>query len=87
MYHILVALFDKSTGRRIDGAVVEATVAPFGLSGPTRIMYPTAPAGMINYCNWFRLSSGDIYVIHVTVRRPEIRTMRTAEFTLRRFSE
>lgn len=86
MHHILVAIFDSATGQRITDAEVEAMVFPLGLSGSTKVMHPSAPAGKMNYSNWFRLSPGDIYVIQVRIRRPGIRAVRTARFTLKRFA-
>ncbi|MDH3673632.1 MAG: hypothetical protein OES46_21155, partial [Gammaproteobacteria bacterium] len=47
---------------------------------------PWASHDKINYCNWFRLSSKDTYVIQVSIRRPGTQ-VRTAEFTARRFAQ
>jgi hypothetical protein len=85
MYHILVAVFDSETGKRITDAMVEATVSPLGLGSPTKIMNPWAPHDKINYCSWFRLSSKGTYVIQVSIRRPGTQ-VRTAEFTAKRFA-
>jgi hypothetical protein len=86
MHHILVAIFDNTTGERIVDAEIEATVSPLAVSGPTKIMHPWASAGKMTYCNFFRLSAGDTYVIRVRIRRPGTQAVRIAEFTLKRFS-
>ena len=86
MYHLLVAVFDNATGERITDARVEATVIPLGLAGRTKSMMPGAPAGMVTYCNFFRLTSGDSYVVKVGIRLKGKQLARIGNFELQRFS-
>jgi hypothetical protein len=86
MYHLLVAVFDKVTGERITDAKIEATVTPLGLAGRTKSMMPGAPAGMVTYCNFFHLTSGDSYVVKVGIRLKGKQVARMGKFKLQRFS-
>lgn len=78
--HLLVALFDDKTGKRIDGAKVTATV-----TGPERLnlrkaLEPMTVAGAITYGNYFSLTGPGPYRIAVRVRLPDAREI-TATFT------
>ena len=78
--HLLVALFDDKTGKRIDGAKVTATVM-----GPERLnlrkaLEPMTVAGAITYGNYFSLTGPGPYRIAVRVRLPDAREI-TATFT------
>lgn len=86
MYHVLVAIFDSATGQRITDATVDTMVSPLGLAGSTRVMHRSPPDEMVTYCNFFRLPSGDTYVIRVRIRRPGIQAVRTARFTFKSFA-
>lgn len=78
--HLLVALFDDKTGKRIDGAEVTATV-----TGPERLklrktLEPMTVAGAITYGNYFYLTGPGPYRIAVRARLPDAREV-TATFT------
>lgn len=78
--HLLVALFDDKTGKRIDGAEVTATV-----TGPKRLKSSKAlesmtVAGALTYGNYFYLTGPGPYRIAVRVRLPDARQL-TATFT------
>lgn len=45
VHHVMLALFDVSSGERITDADVEARVSPLGLSGPKKRLDPTSVAG------------------------------------------
>ena len=68
----MLALFDNATGERIANAVAEARVSPIGLSGPKRLLVPRSVGGAITYCNFFRLSPSDTYVLQAVIHRPEM---------------
>ncbi len=87
MYHVMLALFDKASGVRITDAVVKARVAPLALGGPTRPLEPTLVAGALTYCNYFRISPSDTYVIQAEIRRPGVARMVRARFILERDPE
>lgn len=87
VYHVMLALFDHSSGERITDAVVDASVAPLALSGPTKNLHPTVVAGVLTYCNYFRISPLDTYVIKAEIRRPEACCVTRARFVLERQTE
>lgn len=76
-YHVLLALFDKASGKRVTDAEVAARISPLGLAGPKKKFDPMTVAGVVTYCNYFRLSATDRYVIDAEIRRPGVsRTIR-----------
>lgn len=87
MYHVMLALFDKTSGARITDAVVEARVAPLAFGGPTRPLNPILVAGVLTYCNYFRISPSDTTVIQAEIRRPGVARVVRARFVLERVPE
>ncbi len=87
MYHVMLVLFDKTSGARITDAVVEARVAPLAFGGPTRPLNPILVAGSLTYCNYFRISSSDTTVIQAEIRRPGVARVVRARFILERVPE
>ena len=83
MYHVLLALFDRSNGERITDADVEVRVSPLGLSGPKKRLEPMSVAGAITYCNYFKLSPTEMYILRADIRRPDLSRAIRAEFVLR----
>lgn len=78
--HVLIALFDDKTGKRIDRAEVTATV-----TGPERLksskrLEPMTVAGALTYGNYFYLTGPGPYRIAIRVRLPEGRRL-AADFT------
>lgn len=84
VYHVMLALFDHSSGERITDAVVDATVAPLAFSGRKKTLHPIVVAGALTYCNYFRIAPLDIYVIKAEIRRPEATRITRARFVLER---
>ena len=82
-YHVLLALFDSSSGERIIDADIEVRVFPIGLAGVKKHLYPMSVAGEITYCNFFEMSPTDVYVIRAQVHRPGRTRAVEAEFVLR----
>ena len=87
VYHVMFALFDKASGVRITDAVVDATVAPLAFSGLKKNLHPTVVAGALTYCNYFRISPLDTYVIKAEIRLPEACCVFRARFVLERQTE
>lgn len=79
-YHVTVALFDATTGKRITGAQVSAKVSELGLSGIEKKLEPMTIAGATSYGNYFRMSGSGIYRIQVQIRRPGVTQAIEAEF-------
>lgn len=70
VHHVLVTLFDRGSGKRIGDATVTARVAPLGLGGSARPLEVMYSAGVVCYCNWFRMTAGETYRISVLIERP-----------------
>lgn len=79
-YHVMVALFDAATGKRITGAQVKAKVSELALSGTEKTLEPMLIADTITYGNYFRMSGAGIYRIQVQVRRSDVAQAVEAEF-------
>lgn len=68
--HVVVALFDDSTGKRIEIAEVDADVMELGRSGQWKKLEPMRIAGTITYGNYFDFPSRDAYHIILKIRIP-----------------
>lgn len=79
-YHVLVALFDAASGKRIADAQVKARVSELALSGVERKLEPMHIADTITYGNYFRMSGTGIYRIQVQIRRSGVARAIEAEF-------
>ena len=82
-YHILVAIFDKSSGERIIDASIKATVIPLGMKGETKKLEPMH-GDMQSYGNFFTMTETTPYVIRVEIRRKGNNVKSIAEFTFKR---
>lgn len=79
-YHVVVALFNAATGKRITGAQVKARVSELALSGTEKTLEPMLIADTITYGNYFKMSGTGIYRIQVQVRRSGVADAIEAEF-------
>lgn len=71
-YHILVAVFEESTGLRVSNADVFATIAGLGHVGGMRVqLEPMKIADTTTYGNFVTFPGADLYTITVLVRRSE----------------
>jgi hypothetical protein len=87
VHHVMLALFDNSTGARITNAVVKARVAPLALAGQAKALDPTVVAGALTYCNYFRISPSDTTEIWTEIRRPDMERVTRARFVLEGHAE
>ncbi len=85
--HLVVALFDNATGKRISDARVTATVQEIGLAGETKNLEPMKIADTITYGNYFDMPSRNVYRILVRIRRPGVPGAVEAEFTHRHYPQ
>lgn len=69
-YHVVVALFDATTGRRITDAHVSARLGPASQPGPETQLEPMTINGARNYGNYLDMVRGGSYRIDVQIRRP-----------------
>ena len=87
VHHVMLALFDHPGGKRITDAVVTVRVAPLALGGATRPLDPTMVAGVLSYCNYFRISPSDTTVIQAKIRRPDGARVIQARFIVEPHTE
>jgi hypothetical protein len=83
MYHVLIALFDRSSGARITDAEVDMRVSPLGLAGRKKHLEPMGPGDLVCFCNYFRMPATDSYEIRVSIRRPGVPEVTRAKFIYR----
>lgn len=68
--HLVVALFDNASGKRIEDAEVSARVMEIGLAGQQRKLEPMIIAGTVTYGNYFDMPGRGSYHVQIQVRRP-----------------
>lgn len=66
-YHVVAAVFDASTGARVEDAKVEARVTPRRLASETRALEPMEIAGTVTYGNYFTMGGSDPYRIELSI--------------------
>lgn len=66
-YHVVIALFDDATGKRIGSAQVIATVSEIGLAGQRKALEPMNIHHAKTYGNWFILSGHGPYRVHLEI--------------------
>ena len=79
-HHVMIAVFDNNSGKRIEDAEVEATVRELGLSGQQTRLEPMVVANTITYGNYFSMTAGGIYRIHIRIRLPGVARPIEARF-------
>ena len=67
VFHVMVAVFDAEAGRRLEGASIEARVAPLGLAPVVRELEKMVVAGAVTYGNYFTMRGDGLYRITITV--------------------
>jgi len=70
-YHIIIAVFDATTGTRVENAKVLATVSGLGHVGQNRLeLEPMAIVGTVTYGGFVNLPGNDRYDIAVDISVP-----------------
>lgn len=69
-HHVLIAVFEAKTGKRIGDATVKARVAEPGLAGEEKKLESMVIADTITYGNYFRMPGKGSYQISVEIVRP-----------------
>ncbi|VAX04532.1 hypothetical protein MNBD_GAMMA20-2390 [hydrothermal vent metagenome] len=82
-YHVLVALFDSRSGKRITDARVKAAVFPLGLARPAKEL-EAMRGESLSYGNYFTLHKPELYRIRVEIRRGDNGHLSVAEFVFQR---
>lgn len=82
-HHVMVALFDNTSGKRIENAKVTARVREPGVSGVSGVMKALEPmpiAGSMTYGNFFPIPAAGEFLIDVKISRPGSSRMIETEF-------
>lgn len=66
--HVVVAVFDTKTGKRVADAEVVARVAEIGLTGEKKKFEAMKIADTVTYGNYFRMTAKGPYRISVEIR-------------------
>ncbi|GAB3380021.1 hypothetical protein [Azotobacter armeniacus] len=70
-HHVVIALFDEATGKRLSNASVQARVEPLGGAAQQKTLEPMQIAGTVTFGNFFRMDADMPYVIHLRIRRSD----------------
>lgn len=81
--HVVVALFDAKSGKRLTPAEVKARVGELGLSVSEKRLEPMTIAGEITYGNFFPMAGAGPYRIEIEIRRSPTAQPIRAEFEYR----
>jgi hypothetical protein len=69
-FHVMVALFDQATGKRITDAEVSVRLGVSSRPGPETRLEPMTIADVLTYGNYVDMARGGSYRIDVQIRRP-----------------
>jgi len=83
--HVVVALFDDATGKRIENAEVTGSVMEIGSGSKKKKLEPMKIAGTITYGNYFDMPDNNIYHIKVHIHLQGIKGIVEAQFTHQHF--
>ncbi len=79
--HVVVALFDNATGKRISDAKVSAQVHEINLAGTRKELEPMLIAGTVSYGNYFNMPvTSNPYRIRVLIKLPGVADVIEAQF-------
>lgn len=84
IYHVLVALFDSETGKRITGATVWATVTDHAMTATKKRLAPMHMDDAMSYGHSFRMDLPGRYHIMIDIRRSDGSRPVRADFIYRR---
>lgn len=70
-HHLVIALFEEATGKRLSQANVQARVEPLGGAVEAKTLEPMQIAGTVTFGNFFRMDADIPYVIHLRIRRDD----------------
>lgn len=84
--HVVVALFDNDTGRRIENAQVTGSVMEIGMGSEEKKLETMRIADSVTYGNYFDMPDDNLYHIRVRIRRPGVLGVVETQFTHRHFA-
>jgi hypothetical protein len=80
-YHVMVSVFDESTGERVEEIEVEAAVTPLGRATITRPLEPMTMAETVTFGNYFNLATSGLHQIRVTLSGQQAPQPTIVEFS------
>lgn len=84
--HLVVALFDEASGKRIEGAQITAEVSELGLGGKSKKLDTMRIADTVTYGSYFDIAGEKTYRIRLSIRLPGRTQPIEASFTHRHFA-
>lgn len=87
LYHVVVALFEQSTGERIVDARVTARVIPLGRAGTGKTLERMVVAGAATYGNYYAMPDPGPYQIEVQIQQRDVSRESQATFDYRKPDE
>ncbi len=85
--HVVVTLFDNTTGQRIQDAQVIGSATEIGLGSDQQNLEPMRIADSVTYGNDFDMPGNNIYHMKVQIRRPDVPGTVEVQFTHRHFDD
>ena len=82
-YHILIAIFDSKSEKRIRDVKVKATVIPLGMKGKTKKL-EKMHGNLRSFGNYFTLYKTTPYTINIEIIRPVSMAKSIAKFIFNR---
>lgn len=79
-HHVMVALFDESSGARIEDATVSAAVGEFGMYAESKPLERMTDNGTITYGNYFQIPQKRMYRIDLRIHRNGLSHVSQAAF-------
>lgn len=79
-HHVMVALFDTTSGRRIEHASVTATVGEYGMYSNSKPLKRMTNAGTVSYGNFFTIPENRMYHIDLRIRRSGVSQIAKTAF-------
>ncbi len=81
-YHVVIAIFDEKTQKRITDAKIRATVSVLGMSGESKEL-EAMHGELLSYGNYFSMDNATLYRIKVEINRKN-KAKTVANFTFNR---
>jgi hypothetical protein len=79
-YHVMIALFETATGKRITDAHPVARVSEPGLAPMQKKLDPMEISGAMSYRNYFAMGSAGPYTIQLAIELPATKRKLDTEF-------
>ena len=81
-YHVLIAIFDNNSKKRITDAKLKATVIPLGMKGKIKNLEPMR-GDLLSYGNYFSMPELTLYQIIIEIQRKDKKVKSVVEFTFK----